>query len=97
MHSIHHNILWKQDTEEQIDYCISVVLLISSLLAWKQHKYVYENASFTHSILCTDAFWIDFSMAFILSESSTSVKHLDASWMVFDVFGRIIKNQSLSE
>lgn len=37
------------------------------------------------------------SMGLILVESSTSVQHLNASWMVVDAFGGIIENQCTTE
>lgn len=62
------------------------------------HAVEHENASFTHSVLCTAAFWMQsFSMGLILSEQRASVEHLNASWMVLDAFGRIIENQCISE
>lgn len=59
-------------------------------------QYVHENASSTHSILCSvlEAF---ISTGLILCESNASVEHLNASWMALDAFGRIIENQCISE
>lgn len=63
-------------------------------------KRAYENASFTHSILCSAVFlmrlfpWAFFFLNWI--EPSASVEHLNASWMVLDAFGRIIENQCIS-
>lgn len=61
-------------------------------------KHVYENASSTHSILCSAVFWMHlFPWALVLVKLSASVKHLNASWMVLDAFGRIIENQRVLE
>lgn len=45
-------------------------------------KHVYENASSTHSILCTAVFWMHLLLwVLLLVKSSASVEHLNASWM----------------
>lgn len=58
-------------------------------------KHVYENASFTHSILSHCSGCIFFHGPLFLENWGASAEHLNASWMVLDAFGRIIENQCI--